>query len=99
MSRNRSQHRPARETPAKEIAQLKKENKSLKKKVAALRKQVEQGVSTVPDIEEYEFEHEDQETKWKCMNCESTDLKTLTTPGGREIRFCAGCKTRLDDAA
>lgn len=99
MPRNRSTHRPTRETPAKEIAQLKQENRSLKKKVAALRKQVEQGVSTVPDIEEYEIPSEQQERKWRCLNCDSPNLQTFTTPGGKEIRFCAGCKTRLDDAA
>lgn len=92
----RPQHRPPRETISKEYAHLKQENKALKRKVAALRKQLDQNLSTV-DVDEPDVVVETPVAKKPgCPKCGSADLMSLTTPRGKAIKFCRACKARHD---
>jgi hypothetical protein len=88
MSKRRvTPHKPAREGNTRELADLRRENDRLKRQVARLRKQID-----------HEVKEEDREPESKpeprpcCPKCESTDLGEVTTPSGKKVLSCRGCK-------
>ena len=96
-----TQHKPQRDAArARELAELKQENKHLKRQIARLRKYIEklQGVGVVEEYEEPEITQEVEQSEeessdsQKCPNCKNhlIIIKTPTT----KIVGCTNCKWR-----
>lgn len=99
-SRRLAQHRPNRETDAKEKSRLKQENKSLKKQITRLRRQVdkvEDSRLTAQVILEEEQESmallEGAVPGGGCGECGSHNLVEFPLPSGT-LLVCKDCKAR-----
>jgi DNA repair exonuclease SbcCD ATPase subunit len=92
------QHRAQRDTNRKELQDVKSENRSLKKKIKRLEKQLNISESSAQeatwDAEEDEnhIEIPASASKNQCPLCESTDLGTFKTPGGKTLVGCKKCR-------
>ena len=104
MPLRRTQHKPQRDAAkAKELADLKQENKHLKRQIGRLRRQIEklQGVEHDGPPEQEEFfaetktpaKEENFDSKY-CPNCKHS-LIEIRTPT-RVLVGCASCKWRDD---
>lgn len=94
MAKNRTvQHRPTEKSKIKEIAELKKENHGLRRRVAKLQKYLQKALETsnavIPDPETpTETLGPDQS---KCPQCGGHNLVQIPLPGGSVLRGCKTC--------
>lgn len=91
MKRRRAQHRPPPETPAKTLADLRSENRSLRRQLARLRRENDRLASEAED-EEGEEQPAPEEMKEQCPKCGSFDLGAISTPNGKTVVSCRSCK-------
>lgn len=95
-----TQHRQQRETEAKEKADLKRENKALRKQLTRLRRQIQKLVETHQVAEQEAVETQEaiavKETgnpTGGCEKCGSFNLARVTIPSGTLVA-CKDCKHR-----
>lgn len=100
---------PTEASRSKELAEVRRENKQLKKLVGRLQKTIqryerERGITLVLEaaepepsaaeaMPEPEVQVESQPSG--CPSCGGRNLINFTTPGGRTLISCKDCKTRL----
>lgn len=90
---HRTQHRPAVESPAKEAADYKRENKSLRKRVARLQKELDRMLQASNNMEEPQDEAVVIEGH-VCKKCGiEGHIGTYTTPSGKTVSRCKKCHT------
>lgn len=89
---HRAQHRPTSESPKKELAHYKSENRLLRKQVARLQKELTRTVETNNGLTEpLDI---DETPIVSCSKCGSKKNRlTFTTPSGKVISRCPGCKS------
>lgn len=88
------QHRPQRETSkAQELAEVRQENRLLKRTISRLQKEIRRLEEQRPEPEEPAPPVTEQEQE--SCGCGSTQIISFTTPGGVTIRACQVCKARL----
>lgn len=99
-SRRVPQHRPNRETEAKEKSRLKRENGALKRQIARLRRQVDKVEETrltaqviIEDEQESIAAQEGAAPGGGCGECGSHDLVRIPLPSGTLV-VCKDCKAR-----
>lgn len=94
MHNNQTQNRPKREVAhAKELADLKKENHTLKRAVKRLQKEISKRVDIEEDAAEQGLEEEQTETLPKASECCRAPLKYLEL-NGKTWAICPECKAR-----
>lgn len=93
------QHRPKRETDAKEKTELKQENRSLRKQLTRLRKQVQKLTESQAALEATQ-DNEGMHgplglgpLKEVCEKCGSVNVSTIDIPTGK-LMACRECKFR-----
>ena len=98
-----TQHKPTRESEAKERADLKRENRALRKQLTRLRRQIQRIVET-HQIAEQEAVPESaavQEGAPKngtaCPSCGSYNLAAVKIPSGATLKACKDCKHRYKE--
>lgn len=99
MSNHRvTQHKPPRESPSKESAELRRENKALKKQVTRMRRRIEE-LGVVPDVEPEPEPTLAEATGAPpvlvggCDKCSGNDLAKVTLPIGILV-VCRDCGHR-----
>lgn len=95
MAKNRIvQHRTTEKSKTKEIAELKKENHNLRRRVAKLQKYLQKALetsnATVPDPETPIAETLGPDTS-KCPQCGGHKLVQIPLPSGNTLRGCKTC--------
>ena len=95
------QHKPQRESEARERADLKREIKALKKQVTRLRRQNQKIVEThtVAEVEAGESTEsvavqEGAPVGGGCANCGGFNMVRMVLPGGAVLIGCKDCKHR-----
>lgn len=98
-----TQHKPTRESEAKEKAELKRENRALRKQLTRLRRQIQRLVET-QHLAEAEVVPESaavQEGASKhgggCPECGSYNLAAVRIPSGATLKACKDCKHRYKE--
>jgi hypothetical protein len=99
MSNNRGhsiQHKATEESKTKLIAELKKENHQLQRKVAKLQKYLQKALDSSAFVKEEEVTDEPQTpvNTNGCPNCGSSLVSSLKLPSGATIRACKNCTWR-----
>ena len=85
---------------ARELAEAKAENSTLKRAIARLQKPV-QRLENERSPDEDEVEQKPQQKKAQkveapgCSKCASTNLTEFTSPGGKRLTVCKDCKARV----
>lgn len=98
-SRRLPQHKPNRETEAKEKSRLKRENKSLQRQVTRLRRQIDKGeesrltAQAIIEDEESIAAQEGAAPGGGCGECGSHNLVEFPLPSGT-LLVCKDCKSR-----
>lgn len=99
-----TQHRPQRETEAREKADLKRENKALKKQLTRLRRQIQKLIEThqVAEVEAGEVVEsagakETGNQTGGCTKCGSHNIARVMIPSGALVA-CRDCKHRWKEA-
>lgn len=89
MSDRRVQHRQQRDTNTQEAADLKRENRNLRRQLARANREIErlQGIAEDKPVAE-----KPPVEVAACPKCKSTDLGEVVTPGGKTITSCKSCK-------
>jgi hypothetical protein len=85
------QHRAMRDTNTQDLAELKKENTSLKRQMARLRKKIEELEAQLSGTEP-EQAPELPVGIPICPKCKSEDLGEIETPSGKKFVACRACK-------
>ena len=97
-------HRPIREdAKAKEIQDLRSENKQLKKAVTRLRRELDKARTGIDDPlltqPEEELPEKASESVVRCPDCSSTHVVAFTTPSGKTLALCKTCDKRFSPNA
>ena len=91
-----STHRPQKESEAKRLAELQRENRSLRRQVARLQKEL--GRATKPSSEKGEGVPQ-KKRREICPLCGAAlVVATFRTPAGKDFNYCKSCKGRLEKA-
>mgnify|MGYP002784370597 CR=1 FL=1 len=95
-----TQHRQQRETEAREKADLKRENKALRKQLTRLRRQIQKLVETHGSVEQMAAEvaepiavKEGGSPTGGCEKCGSLNIARITIPSGTLVA-CKDCTHR-----
>lgn len=92
-TKRQTQHKSSREDrKQKDIQDLKSENRLLRKQLSRLRKEVQKSGPVESTEEEDNLEIED--TRPKCIKCDSFNLKSLKMPSGTLLTVCKECGHR-----
>ena len=104
MGNRTTQHRPSRETEAREKADLKRENRALRKQLTRLRRQIQKLVETHGSVEQMAAEavetiavKEGGSPNGGCDKCGSMNIAKVVIPSGLLIA-CKDCGHRKKEA-
>jgi len=96
--RSSNQHKPKRDTKkAKELADIRRENNLLKRKLARAERNAEKVLYTQPENTDFTpmDEQPQPDSKPGCAACNSVNTKTLVLPTGTVFTACADCGHRI----
>jgi formylmethanofuran dehydrogenase subunit E len=87
------QHKPSDKENNKELAEVKRENQQLKRKIAKLQKQLQKLMDLSLEVaveEPIKIENVENPDISKCQSCGSVSLRTVSLPNGT-LNVCKDC--------
>jgi hypothetical protein len=81
-----------RDTNTQDVAELKKEVRTLKRQLARANREVDRLQGLKEDGDEEEKAAKPKQERTTCPKCGSSDLGELATPNGKKVTACKACK-------
>jgi formylmethanofuran dehydrogenase subunit E len=82
------QHRQQRDTNTRDLADFKREVRTLKRQLSRANREVERLQGLEEEVEEKPV----KTNRATCPKCGSTNLGQLTTPNGKRVTACKACR-------